>query len=138
MARKHHRRSTALARPTASFSYTRPAPIVIRSTKVIKAPKKHHRHGRHGGKFGEKHRVGAILGGAVLGLLDKSGTTIPTLPYLGKAGTVGVAAWVIGKYMHNQWAEDMATGMLSIAAYELAKEGSISGVVGQDYIAGGL
>lgn len=128
MARTRSRsRALALYRPA-------PKPIVIRTTKMVKA--KHHRKHHRSSGFTEKHRMGAIVGGAVMGLLDKSGIDLPTLPFLGKAGTVGVAAWAVGKYMRSPWAEDLATGMLSIAAYELAKEGSISGVDG--YVAGGL
>jgi hypothetical protein len=105
---------------------------------IVKAPAAMKRVGRrgHGGKKStERHRMGAIAGGAVLGWIDKSGFAIPTLPFLGKAGTAGVAAWALGKYTNSPWADDMATGMLSIAAYELVKEGHIEGDV-DGYVAG--
>ena len=117
-----------------------PRPIVIRAPKATTTHvKKHHRRGKSSG-FGEKHRVGAIVGGAVLGLVEKSGVALPHLPYLGQAGTLGVAAWAIGRYMHSPWAEDLSTGMLAIAAYELAKTGSIAGEVNgfDPYVAGGF
>ena len=45
---------------------------------------------------------------------------------LGKAGTLGVAAWALGKWGKSEWARHAATGFLSIAAYELSKEGKSS------------
>jgi hypothetical protein len=135
MPRTAHRLSTALAVRRPVVTMTAPRPIVVRTTKVVKA-KHHKRRGRGGSALTEKHRVGAIIGGGLLGLIDKSGIDVPTLPFLGKAGTLGVAAWAIGRYMHSPWAEDAATGFLAIAAYELASQGSIAGVEG-GYVAGG-
>jgi hypothetical protein len=132
MAKRSHARSHALARYSAPRA---PKPIVIRTTTIQKA-KKHHRRGRSGG-LGEKHRVGAIVGGGVLGLIQKSGVSLPSLPFLGQAGTLGVAAWAVGKYMHSPWAEDLATGFLAIAAYELASTGTIAGET-SGYVAGGF
>jgi hypothetical protein len=84
----------------------------------------------------EKHRIGALVGAGILGLIDKAGIDLPTLPFLGKAGTAGLAAWALGKYGHSAWADDAATGMLSIAVYELAREGTISGIDGVGYVGG--
>jgi hypothetical protein len=128
MARSRSRRTATTSRsivlrPAQSAG---PRPIVVRTTRTIK-PKVKRRRGGGGGK-GERHRIMALGGAAVLALLDKSETLhIPTLPFLGKAGTAGVAAWAFGKYTKNAWADDMATGMLAIAVYELVKEGHIDG-----------
>lgn len=128
MARTKGRRSLAIYRPR---------PVVIRTTKVVHSKKHHRRHGRGG--LGEKHRVGAIVGAGILGYIDKANTTVPTIPLLGRAGTLGLAAWAASKYLHSAWAEDLATGFLAVAAYELTKTGTISGVEGMDgYVAGGL
>jgi hypothetical protein len=129
MAKRSAPRRTIVVRSVAS----RLRPIIVRAPAAVK--KFHHRRGSGKSKSGEKHRMGAIAGGAVLGLLDKSGFAIPTLPFLGKAGTAGLAAWAVGKWTNSPWADDMATGMLSIAAYELAKEGHIDGDV-DGYVAG--
>jgi hypothetical protein len=124
-----------LARFVPRFPSVRP--IIIRaSPKIVKAVKKHSR--RKGAKS-EAHRMGAIAGGLLLGMLDKSGTTLPVLPFLGKAGTAGVACIMASKWMGSRLADDMATGLLSIAAYELASKGTISGDDGGDvdgYVAG--
>lgn len=128
---------TIIVRPVqaARRAVSRVRPIIVAAPKKMKTL--HRRH--HGGReLTEKHRMGAIAGGAVLGLLDKSGFALPTLPFLGKAGTAGVACWAIAKATKSAWADDMATGMLSIAAYELAKTGSIQGIDGDTdgYVAG--
>lgn len=68
-----------------------------------------------------------MLGGYALGMIDKSDLDIPTVPFLGRAGTVGIAAYAIYRLTGNPWADAAATGILSIAAYELSKEGEISG-----------
>jgi len=75
----------------------------------------------------EKHRIAAIITGAVLGWLDKQGTAIPTVPMLGRAGTIGVASYLLYKQSKSRMASHVATGALCIAAYELTNKGSISG-----------
>jgi hypothetical protein len=91
------------------------------------------RHARRGGRalargaYSERYRLGAIAGGFLLGLVDKSGVDLPTIPLLGKAGTAGVLLWALGKWGRMTWADHAATGVLSIAAYELATKGAISG-----------
>ena len=133
--RSQARKSTAIVIARPAPHHATPRPIVIRQTKIQKTKGKH-RKGRGG--FGEKDRAMAIAGGFLLGFIDKSGFNVPTLPFLGKAGTIGVAAWAAGRYLKSKTAEDMATGMLAIAAYELGKEGKIDGAEDGDYIAGGI
>jgi len=128
--------STAIAVRRALAHRPRTArPIVIRTREVIK-PKHKRRHGRRGGRS-EKQRLGIMAAGFVLGLIDKSGMDIPTLPYVGRAGTLAIAAYVGERYLgFGSWADDAATGFGTIALYELGKEGSISGDGDGDYIAG--
>ncbi len=82
-------------------------------------------------------RLGALGGALVMGLIDKQGTALPTVPFLGRAGTVGVALWFASKHFRSPSMNHAATGMLSIAAYELARDGKIAGddsVVGVDTV----
>lgn len=72
-------------------------------------------------------RTGAIIGAFVLGMLDKSGTKVPTIPLLGRAGTLGVGAYYASKHMHMPMLNHAATGFLCIAAYEMGREGKVSG-----------
>jgi len=142
MAKRSSRRATTASRAIVVRPMPAAAskPIIIRQVRPMRAPKHHHRRGARPGGGGERHRLGALIGAAVLGMLDKSSTNLPALPFLGKAGTAGVAAWAAGKFLKNRWADDAATGMLSIAVYELMKDGTIAGDPNVDgaYVAGAL
>lgn len=66
-----------------------------------------------------------MIGGAILGYLDKNGTQIPTVPMLGRAGTLAVIAYFLrGK---SPYISHAAAGFAAIAAYEFTREGSVSG-----------
>lgn len=101
-----------------------PQPITVR----VAAP----RAKKHGGRRGkgrmssEKQLMGLILGGFALGFIDKSGTAIPTIPILGKAGTIAVAAHFFGKGKAG-YVTDIRNAAASVAAYEFGKEGKVSG-----------
>jgi len=75
----------------------------------------------------EKHTITAVAAGAALGLAERNNLPLPYLGVLGRAGTYGLAAWAIGKYTGNTMAQHAASGLLSIAAYELAKGGGSPG-----------
>lgn len=108
-------------------NFSAPRPVILRVPAAIKR----HVRKRGGGQARtEKHRVGTIIGGALLGYIDKQGFQVPELPIIGKAGTLGVAAWAYARSTGSRWADDAATGMLTIAAYEFMREGSIAGVQG--------
>jgi hypothetical protein len=128
------RTSTAIAVRRALANRPRaPRPIVIRTTKIEKPRHKKHRH-----LGSRKYDYAIIAGGFALGLIDKSGMDIPTLPYLGRAGTIGVIAYAADRFLHvGKIARDVSLAAFTIAGYELGKEGSISGIDGDvDYIAG--
>lgn len=138
--RTHHRHSTALAR----YAPRMPKPIVIKTTKVVKA--KHRRGHRHGGGSAlggltNKTRMGIIAGAFAVGVLEKQGImqNLPALPFIGRTGTIGVAAYLISNGGRNKLADEICTAALVIAAHELASTGSILG--GQEspdvgYVAG--
>ena len=73
-------------------------------------------------------RTGAMIGAFLLGVLDKQGTELPTVPMLGRAGTLGVATYFVGKQMRSPALDHAATGFLSIALYQFAREGKVAGV----------
>lgn len=81
-----------------------------------------------GGGFFNQERIGGLAGGFLLGVLDKQGTTLPTIPVLGRAGTLGLALYFGGKQFRMPLAVHMSTAALAVAAYELGNKGSISGV----------
>ena len=130
MARKAHRRGSSRA-----IVVSRPSkPMVIRQTIVKKA--KHHARKHYGGSargLFSPVRIGIATGAFALGMLDKSGINVPELPLIGKAGTLGVAAYFLSAGGRNKFLDEMATAALAVAAYEL---GSTGKVVGADYVAG--
>lgn len=81
----------------------------------------------------EKHTATAVGAGAVLGLLERNDVPLPYIDMLGRAGTYGLVAWAAGRYTGNQMAQHAASGLLAIAAYELAKgnKPASSGVSGE-------
>jgi acyl-coenzyme A thioesterase PaaI-like protein len=127
MAKTKHKTSHALApyrAPRAS------APIIVRVpsgvTKQHKAAKKHH---RNGGKSSEKILMGLAMGGFAMGFLDKPGgpgANIPTIPILGKAGTIALAAHFFGKGRAGL-VTDIRNAAAVVAAYEFGLKGSVSG-----------
>ena len=86
----------------------------------------------------EKHTLTAVAAAGALGLAERNGIPIPHLALLGQAGTLGAVAWIAGKMTGNETAKHVATGLLSIAAYELAKGGGGGGgkVAGDNETAG--
>jgi len=137
--RTHHRRSTSLARVVRA-----PKPIVIRTTKVVKAkPKRHHGRGGHGlGGLFSKDRLETVGAGFAIGALEKMAfvQSLPSLPFLGKTGTLGLGAYLIGGGKKGIL-DDVAMAAFTIAGYMLGSTGSIvgdgeGGVDTSGYVAG--
>lgn len=68
------------------------------------------------------------LGGAALGYIEKTFPSIPTLPVIGRKGTIALACYYFskGKGGHGL-VRDIAIAASSIAGYELGSTGKISG-----------
>lgn len=75
----------------------------------------------------EKHTLGAVLAGAALGYAEKQKMTLPHFATLGVAGTYGLAFWFGAKHMRSRTMSHVATGLLTIAAYQFARGDSVSG-----------
>lgn len=125
--RSKGKRSTALAKWTPPKAAK---PIVIRTTKVVKAKKRHHRHGGGGGGgLMNKTRLGIVAGAFAVGILEKQNImqNLPALPFLGRTGTIGVAAYLLSGGGRNRLADEVCTAAFVLAAHELATTGSIVG-----------
>lgn len=73
----------------------------------------------------------AGLGGAALGFIDKSlGATIPTIPLLGRAGTIALGAYLLAKGKGKGIMRDVALAAAAVAGYQLGHDGKVSGVFG--------
>lgn len=69
--------------------------------------------------------IGAAIGGGVYGLIEKSFPDLPSLPMVGKSGTVAAICYFIGG--RSQIIRDTGIAAAAIAGYSLAKEGKVSG-----------
>lgn len=139
------RRSTSAAIVRYPVVQTRPQANVIRiqTPRAISAPKKkrvHHRRGSSAGGSSGKTILGAGIGGAVLGFIEKQWPTFPTVPILGRAGTIAVAAYFLQKQggMSSPILRDVAIAGAVVAGYQLGKEGKIAGedIDGDDQVRG--
>ena len=92
---------------------------------------KKHRKGRHhkGGGSSKKLVMAMAIGGGILGYIDKHVTTLPTIPMLGKAGTIAVIAYLVGDKFKVPMARDVALAAAAVAGYEYASAGKIAGDV---------
>lgn len=136
----HHRRAMSLYRPSA------PRPLVLKTTKIVKAARRHiRRHHSHafsmGGLF-NKTRMGIVAGALAFGFLEKQAffQNLPSLPLIGKAGTIGLGAYLLSNGGRNKLADDVATAALVIAAHEFGSTGTVVGDAGDGggigYVAG--
>jgi hypothetical protein len=69
----------------------------------------------------EKHTIAAVGAAAGLGLLESQGVELPSIPMLGVPGTYGLALWLAGRWVKSNTLSHMATGLLCVGSYELAK-----------------
>lgn len=115
---------------TAMVPYRMPmaaAPVVIKErTRTVQSKSKKKHHHRSRGISSEKVLMGMALGGYALGFVDKQGTSIPTIPMLGRAGTIALAMHFIGKGKPGLMT-DVRNAAAAVAAYEMASTGKISG-----------
>lgn len=98
-----------------------------------KAPAKKRRRGRlarSGGQSGsyKNHLIGTGIGGLAYGFIEKMWPTMPTIPLIGKSGTVALAAYFFGG--SHPIIKDIGIAAAAIAGYSLGKDGSISGYGG--------
>ena len=135
MAKKHKSRALARLRTVK--------PIVVRTTKIVKAKVKHHtrRGGGLGGLF-SRQRIETIGAGFAIGALEKMAfvQSLPSLPLIGKTGTLGLGAYLIGGGKAGIL-DDVAMAAFTVAGYMMGSTGSIvgdngDGVDTSGYVAG--
>jgi len=119
------------SRKIVPFRIATPRPIIVRQTKIMKPKhKKHGRHHRRGsglGGFASAERIGIGIGAYALGYVQKQNWAIPSLPVLGKTGTIALIAHFISDGGKNKLAADIATAALAVAGFTLATTGAIVG-----------
>lgn len=115
-----------------------PTPVIKVQAPRSSAPAKRKRKGGGGRRRGsgtgnlQKTMMGAAAGGAVLGYIEQKFPNLPTIPVVGRKGTIAIIAYIVaGKTsgMVAQLAREAAVATAAVAGYELGKDGQITGDV---------
>lgn len=79
--------------------------------------------------------VGAGVGGAALGFIEKTFPNLPTVPIVGRAGTIAIAAYFLsrGRGSTSGIMRDIALAGSVIAGYQFGKFGVVAGDVMGDF-----
>ena len=106
-----------------------PAPIIkVSAPRAAPKHKKHH-HRRHHAVLSQASLLGMGIGGAVVGFLEHQfGDKLPTIPLLGRKGTLAVGLYIFGKGKGGI-IRDATVAAAAIAGYELGSTGKITGDV---------
>jgi len=92
----------------------------------------HVKHRRRSSSGGGRSAISGAIGGAVYGFLEKSFPSFPTIPMLGRAGTIAVVGHFLSKrggMGAKGIVRDVTFAAAVIAGYELGRDGKISGDV---------
>lgn len=120
MARR--RRSRVITRKSGTDSIVLVEPP---RTPAAPRPRKRTRSRRRGRSRGRQAIIGTAIGGAVYGFLEKTVPGIPSLPIIGKSGTVALVCYMLGE--KHPIINDVGIAAAAIAGYSLGKTGVISG-----------
>lgn len=112
---------TRTVTPTVKVSVPRAAPLA-RKHKV-----KHRRRSAAASGTSVSSLMADAVVGYVMGYLDKTGTAVPTVPVLGRAGTLAVGCYFFRGSMPIL--RRAVAPLVSIAAYEMGRDGKIAGDV---------
>lgn len=137
MAKRRRAKSAQVVR-YVSPTVRQAAPIIrIQQSRSPSAPsrsrKKHRRHHRRSagsGRLTPNTVLGAAIGGAVFGFVEKTFPNLPTLPIVGRAGTIAIAGYFLGGMAPAGMrgiVRDMTLAAAAVAGFELGNTGHISG-----------
>lgn len=139
------RRKTATRTTTKIVRVPAPraaAPIVVKTTA---APVRRRRKGGGrrrsvggggGRRINAKTFGGVIIGGALLGWLEKNyGSKFPSVPFLGTKGTIAAIAYFANKQgFMPEITADVCIAAGATSGYQLGREGKISGELEGDIV----
>jgi hypothetical protein len=125
-------------RRTANLSVVRtvtarPAAPIIKVTAPRAVPVKHKRRSRRSSSssssLSTNTLMGLALGSVILGYAEQTSfvKSLPTIPMIGKKGTLAVATYFLAKNMRSSIARDVCIAATVLAAHELGGTGRISG-----------
>jgi hypothetical protein len=123
------RKKTASRAMVAYRAPAQKAPIVnVRVAQPKKA--KHRRGGRGHGKGNlQKTMMGSAIGGYALGFVEKQFPNLPSVPVLGKKGTIALVAYFLANKggQLGTIARDVAIVAAGVAGYQYGSTGTVSG-----------
>ena len=123
------KRSTAHLVPY-QFRPAQPQTIVVRTRSSGGGGKKKTRHRRshHSGHMTPERLLKIVLGGFIAGFAEKSfGASLPSIPLLGKKGTLTIALYFLSRQGRMAILQDAAIAAAGISGYELGSTVKISG-----------
>jgi hypothetical protein len=131
MAKKAHRKASTSVQVIRAVPTRAPAPIInIRPPRAAPKKKHHRRRGSAGGGgLTIQHIVAAGIGGFALGFVKKTFPTLPTVPILGRSGTIALGAYLLRSHVRSPIVRDIALAAAAVAGNELGSTGTISGDV---------
>ena len=104
-------------------------PVRRRSSGGVRRRRRrtYRRRGGGGSDGSFKNRlIGTAMGGLGYGLIEKHfGAQIPTVPLIGKSGTIAILSYFFGQ--KHPLIKDIGVAAAAIAGYSFGKEGKISG-----------
>ena len=95
----------------------------------VRAPKRRSSKRRGVGSGGGLSPINAFIGAAVFGMAEKSGLIdkLPSVPLVGRLGTVAIGAHFYSKHGGGKIARDVAFIAAILAGHQLGHDGSIAG-----------
>jgi hypothetical protein len=93
--------------------------------------RRHHGGGSGGSALSQQKMISVLVGGAALGFVDKAFPQLPTIPVLGRAGSLALYAYFAGKGKGHGILRDIAIAGAAIAGYQLGGTGHVSGLAPQ-------
>lgn len=132
MAKRKPSTSTQIVR-AVPVNVRAPAPIIrVQAPRAAPHKKKGHRR-RHSGSssLSQQSMTSHALGGVVYGFIEKNfGKQLPTLPLVGRAGSIAIAAYMLAKGRSASGiVGDVARAAAVIAGYQLGTTGAVAGPV---------
>ena len=133
MAKRRRASSAQIVRVPTPVFQRQPAQVIqIRSSRAStpRKPKRHHRRrsSSSGGAVSPKSILGVAIGGAIFGFVEKQFPGLPTLPVIGRAGTIAVVGYFLCKSRFGgSIVRDLTIAAAAIAGQELGSTGHISG-----------
>lgn len=108
-----------------------PAPVIRVSAPraaPVRRTRRRSSHSNGSGAVTPGRMFGMALGGAIVGFVEKI-PNLPTLPIIGRMGTIAVASYFIAKNKGGGVVRDVALASSVLAGYQLGTTGRILGDV---------